>query len=39
MVNCAVISNDFCHIIELSYKIKIIKEQRFVQVLVVNVGQ
>ncbi len=28
-----------CHIIELSYKIKIINEQRFVQVLVVNVGQ
>ncbi len=40
MVNCAVISNDFCQLIELSYQIKIIfNEQRssYINIKLTNV--
>ncbi len=41
MVNCAVVSNDFCQLIELSYQIKIILiEQRssYINIKLTNVN-
>ncbi len=41
MVNCAVVSNDFCQLIELSYQIKIIfNEQRlsYINIRLTNVN-
>ncbi len=38
MVNCAVVSNDFCQCIELSYRIKIIfNKQSYINIWLTNV--